>query len=708
VDEQLIRRAFAFSYNAHINDRRKSDEPYFIHPYAVAMIVAKEIPLDDISIVGALLHDVVEDTRIELKDIKAEFGDTIANIVDGVTKITDVFESHEVTQAESYRKLLVSMVNDIRVIFVKFADRLHNMRTLLYLGTDAQLRMAKETLEIYTPFAHRFGLAQLKWELEDLAFKIINRTEYNRIASQLSSHRRDRENLIAEFVRPLRSRLDEEGFEYEIVGRPKHIFSIYNKMLRQNKPLEALYDLFAVRIILNSENIFDCFTAYGIVSHIYQPIPERFKDYISVPKKNGYQSIHTTVAGPKGKLVEVQIRTRTMDEIAERGVAAHWMYKEKVNTKTKIDKELENWATWMRELFEQRRDEAPQEVMESFKLNLYQDEIYVFTPKNELKILPRNATPVDFAFEIHSGIGSHCIAAKVNGKLVPLNSLLQSGDQVEIITSKNQNPNPDWEHFVVSHKAKQHIRRFVREEQRKRSIEGKEIWEKKLKKHKFHINEDELSKNLSNLKVDDLSDFYLSVAEHKIDPDLLIAQLVERMKKPGLEVAAKETAEEAGLLNKFLTTARDIASGISIRGSREDLMHQYAKCCNPIPGDDIIGFVTRGEGMKIHRRDCKNVNTMRLTDSERFVEVGWPSQDGNDFLVALYIYGKDRSGLLNDITHSISTYQNTNIRSVNIESKDKMVDGRIIIHVKNVEHLTRIIEKIRKVPGVQSVERFNG
>ncbi|MEE9226048.1 MAG: RelA/SpoT family protein, partial [Bacteroidota bacterium] len=407
VDEDLIRKAFEFSLNAHKYDMRASGEPYFHHPYEVAQIVANEVPLDDISVASALLHDVAEDTEYEVKDVREEFGDTIGAIVDGVTKITDIFRSHEVTQAENYRKLLLSMVNDIRVMLVKFADRLHNMRTLEYLSADKQQRLAKETLEIYAPFAHRFGLAKIKWELEDLAFKHLQPKEYEHLSRSIRAKRREREHFIKKFVAPIEKRLKEQGFTFEISGRPKHLFSVYNKMINRDKPLEEIYDLFAVRIILDTENNNDCFGAYGIITEIYLPIPERFKNYISVPKKNGYRSIHTTVVGPEGKKIEVQIRTRAMHEVAEKGVAAHWKYKE--NTEA-LEEELESWVNWVRELFDRPDEEAPaQQLMESFKLNLYQDEIYVFTPKGDLKILPKGATPLDFAFEIHTKVGSHCI-----------------------------------------------------------------------------------------------------------------------------------------------------------------------------------------------------------------------------------------------------------------------------------------------------------
>ncbi|HTP13435.1 MAG TPA: bifunctional (p)ppGpp synthetase/guanosine-3',5'-bis(diphosphate) 3'-pyrophosphohydrolase [Bacteroidota bacterium] len=703
VDEDLLRRAFNMSYEAHKHNIRASGEPYFHHPYEVALVVAKEIPLDDISVASALLHDVVEDTEVELKDIRAEFGDTIADIVDGATKITDIFESHEVTQAETYRKLLLSMVNDIRVMLVKFADRLHNMRTLEYLPPEKQQRLAKETLDIYAPFAHRFGLARLKWELEDLSFKHLHRNEYDQIARQLKSRRREREHYIKKFVVPITKKLDELGIKYEIEGRPKHIYSIYNKMMKRAKPLDEIYDLFAVRIVLNTKDNSDCFIVYGIVSEVYKPVAERFKDYISIPKQNGYQSIHTTVIGPEGRMVEVQIRTLAMHEIAEKGVAAHWIYKE---SKMSLDKELESWINWVREIFEQKSDETPKQLMESFRLNLYQEEIYVFTPKGDLKILPRNATPIDFAFEIHSNVGFHCIGAKVNGRIVPLNTLLRSGDQVEIITSKNQKPNPDWEQIAVTHKAKQHIRKWVREEVRRKSEEGRELWLKKLKKHKFHISDDEVAKYAHLIRIENMQDFFVAINEGRLDSDDVIENLMLRSKHAVGEGVKADVAESKSMFDRFLNSAREITSGISILGSNENFLHQYAKCCNPIPGDEIVGFVTVGEGIKIHRKDCKNVISMRMTENERLVDVSWPGTNGPDFIAALHISGKDRPALLSDITHAISTFENTNIRSVNMDSRGPIFEGQIIVFVRNTDHLTRLIERLKRVEGLIVAEPF--
>lgn len=703
VDENLIRRAFEFGFNAHKHDIRASGEPFFDHPYEVAKIVAKEIPLDDISVASALMHDVAEDTEYQISDIRAEFGDTIADIVDGATKISDIFKSHDVTQAESYRKMLLSMVNDIRVMLVKFADRLHNMRTLEYLPPDKQKRLSNETLDIYAPFANRFGLGNIKWELEDLSFKYLHREAYDTIARELKSRRREREHYVKRFAQPIEKRLKEGGFKFEIDGRAKHLYSIYNKMLARNKPLQEIYDLFAVRIILDTDDTNDCFAVYGSIADIYIPNPERFKNYISVPKKNGYQSIHTTLMGPEGKMVEVQIRTRGMHEVSEKGVAAHWMYKEQVGL---VDEELSNWVNWVREIFESASEgQVPtQQLMESFKLNLYQDEIYLFTPKGELKILPTGSTPVDFAYEIHSKIGDHCLAAKVNGRIVPLDAILKSGDQVEILTSKSQTPNPDWEKFVVTHKAKSRIRKWVREEQRKAIEEGKEIWEKKAKKAKLTLREDELARFLHERKIENTGMFYVSVRQGKLDPDEVIRLIQEGQKHP--QPVVPEEGKIDGFFNRFITTARGAASGIVLNGTQDNFMHNYAKCCQPIPGDDIVGFVTTGEGIKIHRKNCKNIKLMAQIESNRVVEVSWPAENGVMFVAAIRISGEDRPAMLNDITHAISSYMNTNIKGVNIDSQDSMFDGTFVLTVKDTDHLNRLLEKIRRVRGVTRTQRL--
>jgi RelA/SpoT family (p)ppGpp synthetase len=703
VDEDLIRRAFDFGFNAHRNDLRASGEPFFDHPYETAKIVAKEIPLDDISVASALLHDVAEDTEYEISDVRAEFGDTIADIVDGATKISDIFRSHEVTEAENYRKMLLSMVNDMRVMLIKFADRLHNMRTLEFLPAESQKRLAKETIDIYAPFAHRFGLANIRWELEDLSFKYLNRENYDTIARELKARRRERETYIKRFAEPIARRLKEDGIKFEINGRPKHLYSIYNKMKQRNKPLDEIYDLFAVRIILDTDDPNDCFAAYGRVTDIYTPNPERFKNYISIPKKNGYQSVHTTVMGPEGKMVEVQIRTRAMHEVAERGVAAHWRYKQGVTT---VDEELTNWVNWVREIFESASEgqEPTAQLMESFRLNLYQEEIYVFTPKGDLKILPKGSTPIDFAYAVHSGIGDHCLAAKVNGRLVQLDTMLRSGDQVEILTSKTQTPNPDWEKFAVTHKAKSRIRKWMKEEQRQAIEEGRELWEKRLKKAKLSINEDELNKFLQNKRIENMGMFYLGLRQEKLDADEVIRMIQEEQKHPQSVVTPEGRVE--GLFSKFVTTARGLTGNIIVSGTQDNVLHNYAKCCNPIPGDDIVGFITTGEGIKIHRRTCRNIKLMMQIQSGRVVDVSWPRDNGVMFVSAIRVSGEDRPGMLNDITHAISSYLNTNIRSVTMDSKDSFFEGTFLLYVKDTDHLNRLLEKIRKIRGVTGADRL--
>jgi RelA/SpoT family (p)ppGpp synthetase len=695
----LITKAFWFSYNAHKDNYRASGEPYFNHPYEVAMIVASEIPLDDISVASALLHDIVEDTNFTLEDIQAEFGEKIARIVDGLTKITGIFESDNrgIIEAENYRKLLLALSTDVRVILVKFADRLHNMRTLEYLPEHKRKRIAQETLEIYAPLAHRFGLAQIKWELEDLAFKYLNPEAYEDIARRVAQTRKQREEYIKEFAKPIEKALAERGFKFEISGRPKHLYSIYNKMVKRGKAFEEIYDLFAVRIILDTEDKNDCWTVYGIVTDIYRAVPERFKDYITNPKSNGYRSIHTTVIGPGGKMVEVQIRTRAMHEIAEKGLAAHWKYKENI---TETDKQFEEWVKWVRDVLENQTDMA--QFIEDLKLNLFQDEIYVFTPKGDLKVLPRGATPVDFAFEIHTEIGLRCIGAKVNGRIVPLDYKLKTGDQVEIITGKHRSPSKDWEKFVVTSKAKAQIRKWINEEKRRLIDVGKEIWDKKVKRAKLHINDDELLKIVRELyKFDNLSKFYLAIAEDGIDVSELIKKIEERQKHKDIVPKQVEERKES-VVEEIIKPLKVIA----IDGG-SNFLYTFAKCCNPVPGDEIVGFVTRGEGIKIHRKDCVNVSKLKEKDEDRFVDVVWSKAlDGMSFPAGIVIEGEDRPGMLKEITTVISGYQNTNIRMANVQSDGPIFHGLITVEVKDLEHLNVLMDKLRRINGVYSVSRY--
>jgi len=695
VNEELVKKAFQLSYESHKNDFRASGEPYFNHPFEVAMIIAKEIPLDDISVVSALLHDVVEDSDINIDFIVKEFSKEIAEIVDGVTKIGGVFKGQEITQAENYRKMLLSMVKDVRVILVKFADRLHNMRTLEWVHPQKQRRIAKETLEIYAPFAHRFGLGILKWEMEDLAFKYLNKEAYDDIANKIKNTRKERESFITRFSKPITDKLNEHIIKYELAGRPKHLYSVYRKMIIQNRPFEDIYDLLAIRIILEGDDPNECYYVLGVINQLYKPIADRFKDFISIPKKNNYQSIHTTVIGPDGKLVEVQIRTRRMHEIAEKGVAAHWKYKE--NTAAK-DKDLEEWVSWIRDIFENAsKDEATKEILASFKLNLYQDEIYIFTPKGDLRRLPIKSTPVDFAFEIHSNVGYKCIGAKVNGKIVPLETVLHSGDQVEIITSKNQHPNKSWLQFVQTQKARNNIRKYLNKEEEKISESGKEIWERKIKKLKLVFTPDELLKLVRKLKFDNNHQFFKAIAQEKINLDEIL--------NPTMATDEKETNDV--LFDKFADIARSTAGGIIVEGDAKGFAYNYAKCCNPIPGDQVIGYVTIGEGIKIHRKDCKNLISMIKLNESRLVPVNWPKTNGAFFVAGINLRGEDMPGILKDISNSITTYQNTNIKSVNISTGDSMFKGTITVYVQDLDHLNKLIERLKKNKGIYSVERFD-
>lgn len=695
VNEDLITKAFSFALEAHKHDLRASGEPYFTHPYEVAMIIANEFPLDDITIVSTLLHDIVEDTDFELDLLTKEFGKEVAEIVDGVTKIGGIFKGQDITKAENYRKMLLSMVEDVRVILVKIADRLHNMRTLEFIRPDKQRRIAQETLEIYAPFAHRFGLGSVKWEFEDLSFKYLNKEAYEDLVKKVKGRRKERETYIKKFSEPIVKSLDEYNLKFDLSGRPKHLYSIYRKMIRRNKPFEEIYDLFAIRIILNTDNNNNCYTTLGIVNQVYLPVPDRFKDYISIPKTNNYQSIHTTVVGPNGRLVEVQIRTTKMHEIAERGVAAHWRYKE---NKTATDKDLENWVNWIRDIFaSSSREDARKELLENFKLNLYQDEIYVFTPKGELRRLPLNSTPVDFAFEIHSKVGYHCIGAKINGRIVPLDTILRSGAQVEIITSKNQHPNKNWIKFVKTHKARAAVRKWMNKEEEKIANTGKEIWEKKIKKLKLSFDSNEISKLASSLKFDNNARFFAAIAQGAISLDEILI--------PKKEVVEGEQEEKLEF-EKFANIARKDVGGILVDGKKSGIMYSYAKCCNPIPGDPVIGYITIGEGIKIHRKTCVNLINISKDDSSKLVTVGWPSSEDSVFVAGLTVRGDDNPGILSDIANIIVSYNNTNIKSININTNESTFEGSVTVYVKNLEHLNRILERLKKINGIYSVERF--
>jgi GTP diphosphokinase / guanosine-3',5'-bis(diphosphate) 3'-diphosphatase len=714
VNTDLITRAFTTSEQSHEGQFRKSGEKYFTHPYAVAMIVAQEIPVDDITVAAALLHDVLEDCDdCTYDDMLANFGSEVADIVDGATKISNILQSREVTKAENYRKLLVSMLNDVRVILVKFADRLHNMRTLEYVPDEKQARIAKETLDIYAPLAHRFGLGKLKWELEDLAFKYYFEEDYRKLREQVSLKRRDREEYIARFSKPIKAELERNGIISDVSGRPKHLWSIYNKMRKQNKTIDEIYDLFAVRIILESEEEKSCYIAYAIVCELYTPIPERYKNFIALPKQNGYKSIHTTVLGPDGRMVEVQIRTRLMHEISEKGIAAHWAYKESVKNKQSA---FDNWIRWVREIIEvpltSATDEDAKLLIDNFKSTLYQEEIVVFTPKGDLIVLPNRATPVDFAFMIHSEVGLHTIGAKVNGRIVPLNRTLRSGDQVEVITSRNQYLSPDWEQFVITHKAKNAIRKYVGEQAKLATQKGREKWDRKIKRQKLQIRDEQIQRAANHLSFSSPSKLFAALGNDELTVDDILKVVADTEPKPEDIILPQRDASE--LFEEFAAAART-ERGILIQGLPNAMQYDFARCCSPLPGDDVIGFVTQGRGIKIHRKSCRNIQRlMSAVDAEghgmldRIIDISWPQSTTGEYLGGIRMEGSDRPGVLNEITLAISSYNNTNIRSVNIEAEQgtSMFHGSVLVSVRDLEHLQRLIERVRKVRGVEIAERY--
>ncbi|HKK46637.1 MAG TPA: bifunctional (p)ppGpp synthetase/guanosine-3',5'-bis(diphosphate) 3'-pyrophosphohydrolase [Balneolaceae bacterium] len=708
VDDDLVSRAFKLCYVSHKGIERASGEPYYFHPVAVAKIVASEINIDDVSVVAALLHDTVEDTEVTLKDIEDKFGDIVAHLIDGVTKISGVFKSRNTKQAETFMKLLLSMAEDIRVVLIKFADRLHNMRTIQHLPREKQMQKATETMELYAPLAHRFGLFNIKSELEDLCFKVIDPNSYKFIARKLREKKESRESFIEEFMKPIRDELQEQGFTFEMKGRPKHIYSIFRKMQRQQKPFEEIYDLFAIRIILeNPHTKEDCWRVYSIITDWYTPIPKRFRDFISVPKANGYQSLHTTVITRKGRKVEVQIRTRHMDDIAEKGVAAHWKYKEGKEGSETLDK----FVHWVRDVLDNPRPDAATEFVKDFQLNLYQDEIYVFTPDGELRTLPKDATPIDFAFDIHSEIGERAIAAKINGKMAPLRQKLDIGDQVEIITGNKINLNPDWINDVVTHKAKSRIRQYIKQKERQTADEGREIWEKRAKRGNVEISEQDMMRIAHKLKFDSTQDLFYEIGKGSYDVNKLFNVVKQFTSKGRIDEPEEESptpVSEEKMQETYINAARSVSDekALIINGELTNVKYTYANCCNPIPGDDVIGFISRTGDVKIHRSNCKNIRHLIQTDGERIVDVSWAKNIDSKFLGAVKVIGEDRVGMINDITDVLSKSLETNMKSINVNSDSGMFEGMLTVYVDDIDHLGRIIGKLQKVEGVKSVFRY--
>ena len=700
-DKRMIRKAFEVAVDNHKDMRRRSGEPYIYHPIAVAQIAAEEIGLGTTSIVCALLHDVVEDTSMTLEDIEREFGKKVAMIIDGLTKISGVFDTNSSLQAENFRKMLLTLADDVRVILIKLADRLHNMRTMEFMPRDKQLKLSSETVYLYAPLAHRLGLYTIKSELEDLSMKYMEGETYQFIKKKLNEKKAEREKFISDFIEPVWKVLSDQGMEADIFGRPKSIHSIWNKMKKKAVPFEEVYDLFAIRILLDSpvENEkADCWKAYSIVTDLYRPNPDRLRDWISSPKANGYESLHTTVMGPKGQWVEVQIRTKRMNEIAEKGFAAHWKYKE-----SSTDSGLDLWVQKVRDMLKNPESNAL-DFLDDFKMNLFSDEIFIFTPKGALIQLPLNATALDFAFEIHSDVGASCIGAKVNHKLVPLNHRLHNGDQVEIITSGKQSPKEDWLNIVVTAKAKAKIKSALKEEKRKVAEDGKEILERKLKSLKITYNSENIHKLSYFFKLPTTQDLFYDVAKGNIDmKDLKEYQASEKVveNKPQDRI---ENEQVQSLLRSIKAKDSDM---LLIGEDMQKIDYKLANCCNPIPGDDVFGFVTVGDGIKIHRTNCPNAAKLMANYGYRIVKARWTNQQELAFLTGLRITGIDDVGLINKLTTVISNDFKVNMRSITVDSDNGIFEGSIMVYVNDTEHLDNLIRKLKTVKGVTGVNRFD-
>ncbi len=706
-DAKIIRKAFKMSVDAHKDMRRKSGEPYIYHPIAVAQICVEEIGLGTTSIVAALLHDTVEDTHLELHDIEREFGPKVAKIIAGLTKISNVVEQGEAgasLQAENFKKILLTLSDDIRVVLIKLADRLHNMRTLDSMSRDKQLKIASETIYLYAPLAHRLGLNVIKTELEDFWLKYTHEEDYKQIAKKLNQTRTARSKFIKDFISPLQRELDKTGYKFKIFGRPKSIFSIYNKTVKQHTPFEKVYDLFAIRIVLDVPFELEksaCWYIYSVVTDFYKPNPDRLRDWVSTPKSNGYESLHTTVMSNSGQWVEVQIRTDRMDQIAEKGYAAHWKYKEQGATAS--EKGLELWISKVRDALQSYNYDA-MEFVDDFRNNLLTEEIFAFTPKGDLKTLPKGATALDFAFEIHTQVGLRCIGAKVNQKLVPLSHQLHNGDQVEILTSNKQKPHEDWLKFVTTSRAKSKIKDSMKEEMKRIAAEGKEIVLRKLDHLKLDLNNDVTNQLLAAFDEKQPIDLFYKVGRGIIDSKEIKRVFTAPKEKP---VPLSPDLKDKKTFVKEISKIRGEATDTLLIGENMDRIdYAMSKCCNPIPGDDVFGFVTVSEGIKIHRTTCPNAVELMSNYGYRIVKARWTSQKELAFLAGLKIVGGDRLGMINDITQVISLDIKVNIRSITIDSVDGMFEGKIMVFVEDTVQLQQLVIKLQTIPGIVSVTRY--
>ncbi|OGW35127.1 MAG: GTP pyrophosphokinase [Nitrospirae bacterium GWD2_57_9] len=692
ADVDMLRRAYIFSAKAHQGQTRLSGEAYLVHPIEVAAVLAS-LKLDAATVAAGLLHDTIEDTTVTQEEITALFGDEVGMLVDGMTKLSRMeLQSREQREADNFRKMIVAMAKDIRVILIKLADRLHNMRTLRSLPPDKQKRIAQETLDIYAPLANRLGISKIKTELEDLSFSYLNPEAYNDLIHKVNQRRIERESYINELIETMKRQLAEHGYKGEVKGRPKHFYSIYQKMLKQGIAFEDVYDLIAIRIITDSK--VNCYAIMGLIHSLWTPVPGRFKDFIGVPKSNLYQSLHTTVIGPKGERVEFQIRTEEMHRIAEEGIAAHWRYKEK----SAVSQREEQQFAWLRQLLEWQRDlPDAREFMETVKGDLFPDVVYVFTPRGDVKELPLGSTPVDFAYSVHTDIGHQCVGAKVNGKIVPLKHVLHNGDKIEVVTQTGHTPSRDWLKFVKTSKARTRIKAWLKTEERRRSILlGKELLEKDLRKHDLSpsklFKSDELLKVAHDMSQNTLDDLLAAIGYGKVSAHMVANKLAPEKAHP--EPVAKKAPHKP---------AKPAGGGMKISGMDNMLIH-LSKCCNPVPGDKVVGFITRGRGVSIHTTDCPNVGELTF-DKERLVDVSWGDFQPGAHAVKISVRTQDKPGLLASVSSSISAAEANITHAEAITGEDRQATLNFTIDIKDVEHLNSIIKNIEGINGVLDVRR---
>lgn len=707
IDKAFIIKAYNFSYEAHRDQKRESGEPYIIHPVEVACILA-EMGLDTVAIVAGLLHDVIEDTNYDYDFVVREFGKEVADLVEGVTKLGKIeYKTKEEQQADNVRKMLMAMAKDVRVILIKLADRLHNMRTLKYMTVEKQKEKAKETFDIYAPLAHRLGMSKIKWELEDLSFRYTNPNEYYELVDLISEKRVEREAYIEEIVKNLKDSLLKTDIESDIDGRPKHFYSIYKKMISKNKTIDQIFDLTAVRILV--DNVKDCYAALGIVHTIFKPIPGRFKDYIAMPKPNLYQSLHSTVIGPQGKPFEIQIRTFEMHKTAEYGIAAHWKYKEGLSANSN-DADLK--LTWLRDILEWQRDTSDaEEFMEGFKIDLFSDEVYVFTPKGVVIDLPNESTPIDFAYRIHTDIGNRCMGAKVDGRMVPLDYHLKTGEIVEIITSSvTKGPNIDWLNIVKSNQAKSKIRGWFKKAKREENIvRGKDLLEKEAKKQVCNFGEiakgEVFEQMLKKFNMNTADDLYAAVGLSGTSASNIVTKLKEQYNSNKAEPVTIKSLEEHILKNSVkIEKINESNDSVIVKGI-SNILVRFAKCCNPVPGDEITGYITKGRGVSIHRKDCKNVDHLLSDSDNKIVDVAWGKAKGSEYVTEIQLQAVDRDGILGEVMEIINETK-TQMLAISAQTiKGSTISINIKLKIPNIEHLKDLMKKIKKLTGVIEVYR---